>query len=424
MPNTRSYRAAVWAVGISLAVLLLALVYMLGYISHKGGAGTSAAQSQGSTNSGVDFSALDQILGLLQKDYFGRANLDPKSLYEAAVRGMLDSLSDAGTYYVDPITNQFLPTRDFAGIGATVILQGQNITIVSPRPGSPAEQAGIKPGDLILEVDGVSTKGWTVYEAVLKIRGQKGTTVKLKIQHQDGAIQEFTITRDDVLIPSVSTDPPGGPLHDASSNPLTDLAYMHILVFKTGTPSEVEKVAGDAQASGKKGLIIDLREDLGGLLQETLDTTDIFLNQGVMLGEVDRDGNQKIYRATPGGAALNIPIVLLVDEFSASGAEVLTAALKDNGRATVIGKKTFGKGTVNTAEPLKDGGALYVSILHWLTPKGVQIDKVGITPDIEVTPGPRDPTYDETNDMQLARAIQQLETPSVSAPRAPVIATP
>ncbi len=426
MPNTRLYRAAVWAVGISLAVLLLALVYTLGYVSHKGGGGTSAAESQGSTNSGVDFSTLDQILGLLQKDYFGRANLDPKSLYEAAIRGMLDSLSNTGTFYVDPTSNQLSvgPTGSFEGIGATVSQQGQNIVIVAPFLGSPAEAAGIKPGDVILEVNGESTQGWAVDQAVLKIRGPKGTTVKLKVQHQNGNTEELTITRDEVHVDSVGTDPPGGALHDANGNPITDLAYMSISEFSESTPQEVAKVAGDAESSGKKGLIIDMRVNPGGLLQQTVDTADLFLNQGVILTEEDRDGNKNVYRAKAGGVALNIPIVLLVDEFSASGAEVLTAALKDNGRATVIGEKTFGKGTVNIAEPLKDGGALYVTIRHWLTPKGVQIDEVGITPDIGVTPGPLDPTYVPKNDMQLARAIQQLETPSASAPRAPVTTTP
>src|SRR3990172_11243180 len=158
MPNTRLYRAAVWAAGISLAVLLLALVYTLGYVSHEGGGSTSAAETQQastSTDSGVDFSTLDQILGILQKEYFGRENLDARSLYEAAIRGMLDSLADTGTFYVDATTNQLSigPAGSFEGIGATVSQQGGQIIIVSPFQGSPAEAAGIKSGDIILTVD-------------------------------------------------------------------------------------------------------------------------------------------------------------------------------------------------------------------------------------------------------------------------------
>ena len=421
MPNTRLYRAAIWAVGVSLAALLLALVYTLGYVSNDRSRTRAAANQPGSSNGEVDFSTLDQILSILEKDYFGRANLDPVSLYEAAVRGMLGSLSDTGTFYVDATTNQIAVGLHgaFEGIGATVSLDGQDIVIVAPFADSPAEQAGVRAGDVILAVDGESTQGWAVDQAVLRIRGPKGTQVTLKVQHRDGVTEELTITRDEVRVASVSTAPPGGALRDADGNTITDLAYMSIEQFGETTPDEVSRVAADAEDSGMRGLIIDMRINPGGLLQETVDTADLFLDGGVILTEVDRDGNQNVYRARPGGVALDIPIVLLVDEFSASGAEVLAAALKDNGRATIIGETTFGKGTVNIAEPLKDGGALYVTIRRWLTPNGVQIDDVGITPDIEVTPGPLDPGYDENNDAQLQRAIQQLLTASAGAPRSP-----
>ncbi len=431
MPTSRIYRTAVWGVGIALAAMLLALVYTLGYVSHNG---TKAAESQQSgtpvaSGGTVDFSTLDQILGILKQQYFGRANLDPESLYEAAIRGMLDSLSDTGTFYIDPTTNQISvgPTGSFDGIGATVSKNGNNIVIGAPFAGSPAAEAGIKAGDIILKVDGESTQGWAVDQAVLKIRGPKGSTVTLSVQHAGGTTEDITITRDEVHVDTVTTTPPGGTLKDASGHTITDLAYMDIAKFSESTPAEVKKVAGDAESSGKKGLIIDMRVNPGGLLQETVDTADAFLDSGVILSEEDRDGNRNVYRAQAGGVALHIPIVLLVDEFSASGAEVLAAALRDNGRATVVGEKTFGKGTVNISQPLKDGGALYVTIRRWLTPKGAQIDEVGITPDFVVTPGPLDPAFDENNDVQLQRAIEQLENPSPIPPAAtpvPATATP
>jgi carboxyl-terminal processing protease len=180
----------------------------------------------------------------------------------------------------------------------------------------------------------------------------------------------------------------------------------------------------DAEESGKLGLIIDMRPNPGGLLDETVETADLFLDGGIVLTEVHRSGQRDDHNATPGGAALDIPIVILMDEHSASGAEVLGAALRDNGRATIIGEKSFGKGTVNIERNLDDGGALFVTIRQWLTPQGQLIDRVGVTPDIEVTPGPLDAGYDPAADAQLLRAIDQLHGVQASGGAAPEPATP
>jgi carboxyl-terminal processing protease len=426
--TVKLYRAAVWTVGALLAVLLLALVYTLGYVSNGNGSGLSAQEPSSSTTSGTaNLGTIAQIVKILESDYFSREKLDENALYEAAVRGMLDSLSDTGTFYVDPATLRGHPDESgvFEGIGATVSQRNNQIVIIAPIANSPAEAAGIKAGDVILAVDGESTQGWQVEAAVLKIRGPKGTKVTLSLKHLDGTTVDITITRDQVNLDSVSTNPPGGALRDASGAPVTDLAYIRISEFTQRTPQEVEDAVSNVESSGKKGLIIDLRVNPGGLLRETIETTDLFLNSGVILIEQDRANNETFYRAKPGGPATQVPIVLLVDEFSASGAEVLTAALKDNDRATVIGESTFGKGTVNISQPLSDGGALYVTIRHWLTPAGVQIDDVGITPDIQITPGPLDADYDPNDDKQLAAAIAQLHgQPVTSEPVPTAAATP
>lgn len=423
----RMYRAAVWTVGALLTALLFALVYTLGYVSNDGARIRAQGPSQINTNGGnVDFGTLQQIVGILERDYFSREQLDEQALYEAAIRGMLDSLTDRGTFYVDPTTNQTStgPTGSFEGIGATVSEQNNQIVIISPFPNSPAEQAGVKAGDVILSVDGESTQGWPVDKAVLKIRGDKGTKVTLSIKHLDGATADITVTRDEVHVNSVSTDPPGGALRDATGAEVTDLAYIRIAEFTERTPEEVLDALQDVESSGKTGLILDVRVNPGGLLQETIDTSDLFLDSGVILIEQDRDDNETFYRAKPGGPATQIPIVVLADEFSGSGAEVLTAALHDNGRATVIGETTYGKGSVNISQPLGDGGALYVTIRYWLTPKGVQIDEVGISPDIYITPGPLDPAYDPTDDKQIAAAIAQLRGQPITSQPTPVPTTP
>lgn len=421
------HKTAAWFVGGLLAAVLLALVFTLGYVSndHVGHSGSSNAQTNSDNTGGqVDFSTIQQIVSILKDEYAGSTPLDEQQLYEAAISGMLDSLADTGTFYVDPTSYQLSlgPSGSFDGIGATVNQQDQNIVIVSPFEGSPAQAAGLVAGDVILAVDGESIVGWSLDRAVLKVRGPRGSDVTLTIQHLDGSVEDYTIVRDEIQVATVSTVPPGGALKDENGDPVNDLQYMRISQFTEHTPDEVEKVAADAEQSGKRGLIIDLRGNPGGLFNETLDTTDLFLNEGVMLIEVDENGNELAYRATPGGAALNIPIVILMGPLSASGSEVFAAALKDNGRAIIIGQQSYGKGTVNRARQLSDGGALFVTIRHWLTPKGVQIDHVGIKPDIEVSPGIFDPSYDPYNDIQVFSAIDNLHGLQASAVPTPAAA--
>jgi carboxyl-terminal processing protease len=411
------YRVAISTVGVVLAVLIVALAFTLGYVSNADDGSRTIIQTDEPGNNvnidlggDIDFDTLEQIVNILKEDYFGRENIDESLLYEAAIRGMLDSLADTGTFYVDPATNQTAigPSGSFEGIGAQVTESNGDIIITAPFLNSPAEAAGIESGDAILAVDGELTEGWSVDQAVLRIRGPAGTNVTLLVRHLDGTEEEITITRDEVQVDSVTTDPPGGILRDASGSEVSDMAYVRISEFTQRTPDEVETAVAEAEDGGKAGLILDLRVNPGGLLQETVDTADIFLNDGVILIEVDRNDEESFYRARPGGAALNIPIVVLLDEYSASGAEVLAAALKDNDRATIIGETSFGKGTVNISQPLSDGGALFLTIRKWLTPAGVQIDGVGIAPDIPVTPGPLDPDYDPLADAQLYRAIDHL----------------
>jgi len=413
------HRVAAWVVAALLGAVMLAFVFTLGYVTNDGG-GSAAGRasdeprpSEDQSTAEVDFQTLDQILEILQEDYVDRDKLDNQALYEAAITGLLGTLADTGTFYVDPGSYQLSigPSGTFEGIGATVQQVGSDIVILAPIKGSPAEAAGIKSGDAVVAVDGESTEGWTVDRAVLRIRGPKGTEVTLTIRHLDGTTEDFTIVRDEIRIESVSTAPPGGTLRDNAGNEVSDLAYMRIAEFMQTTPEEVEKVVRAAEQSGKRGLIIDLRANPGGLLQETVDTADIFLDQGTILIEVDREGVERQFRARRGGAALSIPIVILQDEFSASGSEVLAAALHDNDRATIIGEKSFGKGSVNIARELSDGGALFVTIAAWHTPEGVLIDGVGVQPDIELdTPSPFEPQYRPEQDALIHRAIQHLHT--------------
>lgn len=355
-----------------------------------------------------DFSILNEIRDILVRDYVKPENLDDQTLYEAAIQGFLNVLRDTGTFYVDPTTFKLDTglTGTFDGIGATVAQQNNEIVIVAPIKDTPAERAGIRAGDVILEVDGESTRGWTVEKTVLRIRGPRGTQVTIKVRRTDGTEQVFTLTRDRVQVESVTTVPPGGSLRDAQGQAVTGLGYIQIREFTPRTAQEIEAAVRDQIAKGARGLILDVRRNLGGNLQSTLSSADLFLESGTILIQRGGDGRETSYVARSGEVARGLPIVVLQDRFSASAAEVLAAALQENGRATVIGEKSFGKGTVNSPRELPDGGALFVTIAQWLTPNGTLIEGVGVRPDIEVILSDED--IDLRRDAQLLRAIDVL----------------
>jgi len=401
-------KVAKWTVLVVVVATLVAVAFALGvtFERNRGGEGGSATSA---AEGAPDFDALYEIYGLLQRDYIDPSLIDGKTLSQAAIGGMVKSLADTGTYYVDPETYSvsIMPSGTFEGIGANVTQQDGKIVILSPIKDSPAEAAGIRAGDVILEVNGESTEDWNIEQAVSKIRGPKGTDVQLKVQHSDGQTEDLTVTRDEIKVESVSRQPPGGALEDSNGNAVKDLAYIQIREFSSLTASQLKPELEEVANGDYKGLILDLRDNPGGLLDATVDVADMLLDNGTILVEVDRDQSETAYSAKSGGEATQIPLVVLVNGYSASGSEVLSAALHDNGRATLIGEKTFGKGTVNRSEKLSDDrGALFVTIARWLTPKRVGIDRVGITPDIQVSLTAAD--VDAHRDTQLLAAIDYL----------------
>lgn len=401
-------KAARWTVVSLLMTAAVALSFALGYAFNEDNGEPAGAETSAPEESEFDFGILNEIHDILRNDYVDPDRLDDQTLYEAAIDGLLAPLSDSGTFYVDPTTYQVSvgPEGSFEGIGATVSQQGDEIVIVAPISDTPAERAGLQTGDVVVAVDGESTEGWTVDKAVLKIRGPRGTDVTLTIRHPDNEVEDITITRDEIHVESVTVMPPGGVLEDADGNPVTDIAYIRIREFTALTRDQLEPLLEEVQGSGVRGLILDLRSNPGGLLATTVDVADMFLDGGTILFEVDKEGEERAFNARPGGVAVDIPLVVLVDSFSASGSEVLAAALRDNDRAVLIGEKTFGKGTVNISRDLDDGGALFVSIARWLTPERVQIDGVGIRPDIEALLSDED--IDLRRDSQLHRAVEHL----------------
>ena len=422
-----------WAVVGLLAVSILVLAGALGYVARGDSAAPNAgknasetpASSASQSLSSDDFKQLNDIFKLLQDRYVDPSLVDRDALYQSAINGMLQTFPDSGTFYVDrnTVKTSVGPSGKFEGIGATVASQNGQIVIVAPIEGTPAERAGLKAGDTILEVDGESTEGWSQEKAVLKIRGDRGTSVKLKIRHSDGQEATFDIQRDEIKVQSVTTQPPTGALKDGSGADINDLAYIHIREFSEPTKEQMQTALKDAVSSGKKGIILDLRNNPGGLLRTTADIADEFLDgDKTILTERERDGSEAKFASHAGGAATTIPVVIIMNRFSASGSEVLAAALHDNNRATIVGEKSFGKGTVNISNELKDGGQLYISIAKWLTPNGTQIEGVGIRPDIAVTLS--DDDIDARRDVQLQKAIDVLRGTNFAVVSTPTAGSP
>jgi carboxyl-terminal processing protease len=392
--------------GIAIIFVGIALTFF--YLGRETADGSPRRTARTVEESTYDFSVLNEIRNILMRDYAKPENLDDQTLYEAAIQGLLNVLNDSGTYYVDPTDFELdtVLTGAFDGIGATISAQNNRIIIISLYKDAPAERAGIKSGDEIFAVDGESTEGWTSEKTALRIRGPRGSQVVVTIKHPDETLEDYKLTRARVQTESVYLEPPEGTLKDASGNNVSGIGYVQIREFSPRTAQELEAGVRKVISEGARAIILDVRRNLGGNLSSTVSSIDLFLDSGTILTQRDGTGRETSYVAKSGQVAPNVPIVVLQDRFSASASEVLSAALQDNGRATVIGEKSFGKGTVNTPRELPDGGALFVTISQWLTPSGRLIDKVGVFPDIEVIPS--DDDIDRRRDPQLYRAIDVL----------------
>jgi carboxyl-terminal processing protease len=359
--------------------------------------------------SDIDAELLDEIIGILEDDFVEPDLIDRQLLLEGAINGLFQALGDPHSVYIDPQT--YAVSRDdfsgaFEGIGATVSRQDNYVVIVRPLPNTPAERAGVRAGDIILAVDGEDAEGWSVEKAVLRIRGRRGTPVDITVRHTDGTEETITIVRDNILVASVDTAPPGGILKDSAGDEVTNIGYIRIRSFTARTPQELGDLVRQLEDSGEiDALILDVRANPGGLLDETAETADLFLDNGTILVQVDRSGTEQVYRADR-NIVTQLPIAVVQDEFSASGSEVLAAAIQENGRGIVVGSTSFGKGTVNRARDLSNGGAVYVSIARWLTPDRNIIEGRGVIPDIEVTLTADDIEADR--DLAVYRAIEAL----------------
>jgi carboxyl-terminal processing protease len=337
-------------------------------------------------------------------DRFVDQPLDDEELMRGAIQGMLNSLDDPYTAYMDPF--EFTQSNisldgEYEGIGAWVDTDSEYLTIISPMPGSPAAEAGLEPGDEIIAIDGEDMTGIDGNLVIREVLGPAGSTVTLTVR-REGEPQplEFEVTRERIVIPSVESEMLEG-----------DVAYIHLLQFGDRSAGELRDTLEEMLAQDPVGLILDLRFNGGGFLNSAIEITSEFIPEGVILYEEYGDGSRDTHRALRGGIATEVPMVVLINEGSASASEILAGAIQDYERGLLVGTTSFGKGSVQIVEELEDEqGAIRVTIARWLTPDERLIDGVGLEPDIEVPLSDED--IEAENDPQLERAIDLLTDPN------------
>ena len=352
-----------------ISILLVAVValsfgtgYTLGGRSHLG------------LGEGLD--VVGQVWNIIFSDYVDRNQLDTRALSQAAIKGMVKELDDPYTSYLETEDYQLGLSSlegEFNGIGAYVTIKDEQLMIIAPIADSPADKAGIRAGDIILEINGQPTSEMSLAEAVLSIRGSRGTSVRLLVIHEgETEPVEIEIVRAKVELSSTRFEMMG------------DFAYIHITQFSERTDKELSPMLQNIIEEGTRGIILDLRSNPGGLLEVVIDVASHFLQEGIVVNVVSNQEKLTALQVKPSEPTTDLPMVVLVDSYSASGSEVLAGALQDHGRATIAGTRTYGKGSVNVLRQLKDGSGLYITTARWLTPDGRLIEGEGIDPDYEL----------------------------------------
>lgn len=350
-----------------------------------------------------EFATFWEALHLLYKDFYGELPASEKATYDA-IRGVVSELGDPNTSFLTPEEANFFRTSlqgSFEGIGARVEWDEEldTLRITEPFENQPAWQAGLRRGDLVLAVDGESLKGSDLNKAVAKIRGEKGTTVVLTIV-RDGSEEPFdvAVVRDLIETPTIVTDTLGE---------TQKIAYVKLTTFNQNAGQLVRQAVEDALTHEPAALIFDLRGNTGGLLREAVKVANVFIEDSTVLIERFSDGRMETYETTTNAVAKDIPLVVLVNEGSASASEIVAGALQDTDRAKLLGVTTFGKGSVQLPHTLSNGAIMRVTIARWFTPHDRTIEGTGLDPDVVVELTEEDRTTG--TDPQVDAAVTLLE---------------
>ena len=422
------HKTRAWIIGISVGLLLTSCVFVVGLLYGVviGRLGTGAAplsrietQFLGDTtpqptfdenppaNAEELFTPFWQAWNIIHDQYVDQP-VDDLKMMRGAIQGALDALGDEHTSYMDPdtYTQANIPLQgSYEGIGAWVDTESEFLTIVSPMPGSPAEEAGLKPGDQVIAINGQDVTGVDASLVVRQVLGPAGSQVTLTIRREsENQAFDVTITRREIVIPSVESEMLDG-----------DIAYIQIFSFSNDTSDKLREAITNLLADHPSGMILDLRGNGGGYLFSAIDVASEFIDKGLIMTERFGDGTEQTYDANGNGLATEIPLVVLIDGGTASASEIVAGAIQDYGRGTLVGETSFGKGSVQNWIPLDpDGGAVRVTIARWYTPNGHQIHGVGLQPDVAIPITEEDLNADRDPQLEEAISILNEEVPVTS----------
>lgn len=414
-------RSALTLAGVLAALILLAGAFTAGFVAGRvydlnlniaqsqgtilpGLQGLTSGGQSGNTGTPTDvatlFAPFWQAWRLVHAEFVDQP-VNETLLMRGALKGMLEALGDQHTSYLNPEHYQRssaqLNGEQYEGIGAWVDLTKQFLTIISPMPGSPAEKAGLRPGDEVIAVDGEDMSGVDGSQVLARVKGPQGSAVRLTIR-RPGQAEAFDVTlnRANITVPTVE-----------SKMMADNIAYVHIYTFGDSTARDLHRTLQDLLAQNPAGIVVDLRNNPGGYLDAGIQVASEFIRDGVIMYEEYGDGHRVTFEAKPGGLATQIPLVVLINPGSASASEIVAGAIQDRGRGRLVGEKSYGKGSVQLFTPLQDNqGAVRITTARWLTPNERQIHEIGLQPDVKVEPAQAE--AQAGRDPQLEKAVELL----------------
>ncbi len=395
-PRSVSYKKL--AVNVAVLLVVFGFGYLVGDSKVSLGTDRIFRQSVQKADAGaLEYGGVEELYAKLKEGYDGQ--LEASKLEDGLKAGLVEAAGDPYTEYLNTEASKEFEEQlsgSFEGIGAELGKENGSIIIISPIEGFPAQKAGVRARDIIVKINDESAYDISITDAVKKIRGPKGTSVKLQIA-RDGKPLDFEITRDQINLPSVKTE----------VTP-ENIGIIKISRFGEDTTQLVQQAAVDFKSKNVKGVVLDMRGNPGGLLDASVGVSSVWLSNGKTILEEKRDGKVvKSFSAKGTPTLLGVPTVVLIDEGSASASEITAGALRDNNAATIIGQKSYGKGSVQEVRTLDDGGVLKVTVARWFTPSGSNIDKEGIEPDqkVEIT----EADISSSKDPQKQAAIDKLK---------------